>query len=47
VVNFILERSNLARSGVMKILADLRTGDYIDIQNGKLITINKRFPDEY
>ncbi|QLK59942.1 hypothetical protein GE278_03670 [Enterobacteriaceae bacterium Kacie_13] len=47
VANFILERSNLARSGVMKILADLRAGGYIDIQNGKLIAICKRLPDEY
>jgi CRP-like cAMP-binding protein len=47
MANFILERSNLARSGVMKILADLRVGGYIDIQNGKLIAINKRLPDEY
>lgn len=47
VANYILERSNLARSGVMKILSDLRTGGYIDITYGKLICINKRFPTVY
>lgn len=47
VANFILARSNLARSGVMKILADLRKGEYVEIRRGKLINICKKFPDEY
>ncbi|QLK63682.1 hypothetical protein GE278_23195 (plasmid) [Enterobacteriaceae bacterium Kacie_13] len=47
VANYILDRSNLARSGVMKILSDLRTGGYIDITYGKLICVNKRFPTVY
>jgi len=47
VANYILERSNLARSGVMKILADLRTGEYVDIQNGKLMSILRKLPKVY
>lgn len=47
VAQFILERSNMGRSGMMRILADLRKGEYIDIQNGKLIKITKVFPRVY
>lgn len=47
VADFILQRSNLARSGVMKVLADLRFGGYIDIQHGKLIKILNNFPRNY
>lgn len=47
VANYILERSNLARSGVMKILADLRSGEYIVIQNGKLISLQRKLPNVY
>jgi len=45
--NYILLRSNLARSGVMAIISALRTGEYIKIENGKLIGILKKFPDKY
>ncbi|NLS53053.1 helix-turn-helix domain-containing protein [Hafnia alvei] len=47
VADYILQRSNLARSGVMKVLADLRFGGYIDIQHGKLIKILNSFPRNY
>lgn len=47
VAKFILERSNMGRSGMMRILADLRKGDYIDIQNGKLVAILKTLPRYY
>lgn len=47
VLNFILARSHLARSGIMKILANLRQGLYINIENGKLISIIRKFPKEY
>lgn len=47
VADYILQRSNLARSGVMKVLADLRFGGYIDIQHGKLIKILNSFPHNY
>lgn len=47
VADYILQRSNIARSGVMKVLADLRFGGYIDIQHGKLIKILNNFPKNY
>ncbi|WP_232776976.1 helix-turn-helix domain-containing protein [Rahnella sp. AA] len=47
VFNYIQEHTHLARSGVMKILSDLRQGEYINIENGKLIAILKKFPREY
>lgn len=47
VSNYILNRTHLARSGIMKMLADLRLGGYIDIQNGKLKEIKKTFPAKY
>lgn len=47
VFNYIHEHTHLARSGVMKILSDLRQGEYINIENGKLIAILKKFPRDY
>lgn len=47
VFNYIHDHTHLARSGVMKILSDLRQGEYINIENGKLIAILKKFPREY
>ncbi|MFU2315122.1 helix-turn-helix domain-containing protein [Rahnella sp. PCH160] len=47
VFNYIYEHTHLARSGVMKILSDLRQGEYINIENGKLIAILKKLPHEY
>lgn len=48
VATYILERSLIARSGVMKILSALRTGGYIDMEKGKLIRINcEKFPDKF
>lgn len=43
---YIREKTQLSRSGVMRILADLRTGGFIDIEEGKLIRINK-LPAKY
>lgn len=47
VAEFILRRTPLARSGVMKVLSDLRFGGYIDMVNGKLIGIIKTLPEKY
>lgn len=47
VAKFIIERSNIGRSGLMRILADLRKGKYVDIQNGKLIKILNVLPKVY
>ncbi|MBF7978813.1 MULTISPECIES: helix-turn-helix domain-containing protein [Rahnella] len=44
VSKFVLTRSNLARSGIMKIIATLREEGYIIIENGKLIQIIKSLP---
>lgn len=38
---YIREKTQLSRSGVMRILADLKTGGFIEMEEGRLITINK------
>lgn len=43
---YIREKTQLSRSGVMRILADLRTGGFIEIEDGKLTGINK-LPAKY
>lgn len=45
VAKFILDRSNLARSGVMKIIATLREEEFIIMENGKLIQFVKPLPE--
>ena len=45
VSNYILARSNLARSGIMRIIATLREEGFIAVENGKLIQLVKPFPD--
>lgn len=45
VAKYVLERSNLARSGVMKIIATLRDEGVVIIENGKLIEVVKPFPE--
>lgn len=44
--HFIQKRTGLSRSRIMKILMDLRQGGYIDIVNGKLLSIMK-LPQAY
>jgi hypothetical protein len=46
IEKYISERSHLGRSGIMKILSDLRKGGYVEIKRGKLIKINK-LPERY
>ena len=41
---YIREKTQLSRSGVMRILADLKAGNYIEMENGRLIKINKLPP---
>jgi DNA-binding IclR family transcriptional regulator len=43
---YIREKTQLSRSGVMRILADLKTGGFIEIDEGRLIKINK-LPAKY
>ena len=46
VSDYILEKTRLSRSRVIKILGDLRIGGYIEINRGILIKINK-LPENY
>lgn len=43
---YIREKTHLSRSGVMKILSDLKNGNYIVLQEGRLIEI-KHLPSKY
>jgi CRP-like cAMP-binding protein len=38
---YIRDKTHLSRSGVMRILADLKTGGFIEMEEGRLIKINK------
>jgi hypothetical protein len=38
-------KTQLSRSGVMRILADLKTGGFIEMEEGRLIKINKLPPN--
>ena len=38
---YIREKTQLSRSGIMRILADLKTGGFIEMDEGRLIKINK------
>ncbi|MBM3070837.1 helix-turn-helix domain-containing protein [Lelliottia sp. RWM.1] len=45
-VAYIKNHSNLSRSGIMRILAELRTGEYITMQRGVLLEI-RHLPRRY
>jgi len=44
--DYIQEKTNISRSRIMKILSDLKMGNYIEIERGVLIKINK-LPESY
>ncbi|CAI1603960.1 putative DNA-binding transcriptional regulator [Serratia quinivorans] len=46
VAHYILQRSQVSRSSVMRIISQLRIGGYIVVQNGRLIKINS-LPEFY
>ncbi|NDO83582.1 hypothetical protein CJP72_23360 [Citrobacter sp. NCU1] len=46
VERFIRDRTHLSRSSIMKILADLKLGGYISIENGRLLAIH-HLPQRY
>lgn len=46
VQQFIHQRTRLSRSGIMKILADLRIGEFITIEQGRLVDI-RTLPTDY
>ncbi|MGG8041416.1 helix-turn-helix domain-containing protein [Klebsiella aerogenes] len=47
IASFILKRTRLSRSYVFQILSALKSGGYITIKNGKLITINREVPKKF
>lgn len=47
VLNFIQRRTNLSRSRILFILSELRKGDYISVNRGVLMGINKRIPTDF
>ncbi|WP_347254736.1 helix-turn-helix domain-containing protein [Leminorella grimontii] len=47
VGSYILKYSDMARSGMMRILSDLKMGGYIEMKRGKLIQICKKLPEKY
>ncbi|HID8404651.1 helix-turn-helix domain-containing protein [Serratia ureilytica] len=46
LTSYIIKRTSLSRSGVMRIVSDLCTGEYIEIKNGKLEKI-RHLPHAY
>ncbi|MDK7601440.1 helix-turn-helix domain-containing protein, partial [Citrobacter freundii] len=46
VMNYIHQRTRISRSVVAEVLAALRKGGYIEMNKGKLVSIN-RLPFEY
>lgn len=46
IESYIRSKSNLSRSGIMKILLSLRTGGHIELDRGKLLKINS-LPKKY
>lgn len=46
IERYVCEKSQLSRSGVLKILAKLKEGNYIVVEKGMLKSIN-RLPDEF
>ncbi|HHT7509923.1 TPA: helix-turn-helix domain-containing protein [Klebsiella quasipneumoniae subsp. similipneumoniae] len=47
IANFIIRRTNLSRSYVFRVLAELKEGEYITIKKGKLISIDKKLPSDF
>ncbi|ADO48554.1 hypothetical protein Entcl_2302 [[Enterobacter] lignolyticus SCF1] len=47
IANFIIRRTNLSRSYVFRVLAELKEGEYITVKKGKLISIDRKLPVDY
>lgn len=47
IAAFIMRRTNLSRTHVFRVLADLKEGGYITVEKGKLVSIDKTLPEEY
>lgn len=46
VINFVQKRTNISRSVIAEVLSALRKGNYIEMDKGKLISVN-RLPSSY
>lgn len=46
IYDYIQEYTNLARSTIIKILADLKRGEYIEVEKGRLLNITS-LPEKY
>lgn len=44
---FIIRRTNLSRTHVFRVLAELKAGGYITMERGKLISIDRPLPEDY
>ena len=44
---FIIKRTNLSRTHVFRVLADLNAGGYITMKRGKLVSIDRPLPEAY
>ncbi|AJF74991.1 MULTISPECIES: helix-turn-helix domain-containing protein [Raoultella] len=47
LASFILKRTKMSRSHLFRVLAELKTGGYIKIENGVLVEIVNELPDKY
>jgi CRP-like cAMP-binding protein len=47
IANFIIRRTNLSRSYVFRVLAELKEGEYITVKKGKLVSIDRKLPEDY
>ncbi|QWZ48830.1 helix-turn-helix domain-containing protein [Enterobacter bugandensis] len=46
IANYIMKRTGISRSRIMKILLDLKLGGYIDVSHGRLVSLSK-LPSRY
>ena len=44
---FIIRRTNLSRTHVFRVLAELKAGGYITMERGKLVSIDRPLPEDY
>jgi CRP-like cAMP-binding protein len=47
ISTFILKRTRLSQSYVFQVISELKKGGYINVENGELVSINKRIPDKF
>lgn len=47
IASFIIRRTNLSRSYVFRVLSELKEGEYITVKKGKLISIDKKLPNDF